>query len=133
MKNVILILSSILLIACTSQKKVTNTTATANVTNQKKESKMYGKVVVKSKPSNNGNSEMPVFYFNMSGVDYRINFKKSKVSKTEIQKYLFKDIDVLGETKVNVATNTPLTNGASEEENQKVEEGLSIVIYKIIE
>ena len=40
---------------------------------------------------------------------------------------------MLGETKVNVATNTPLTNGASEEENQKVEEGLSIVIYKIIE
>jgi len=129
MKNFILIVSSILLIACTPQKKVTSAGSSSTMSKpSNKGMKMHGDIVVKSEPSADGKSELPVLYFD-NGVAHLISFGESKVSKAEIQQYVYKNIDIIGEIKTG---KTPSQSQNLKKEEQTVEEGQYIVIYKIL-
>jgi len=130
MKNFILIASSILFFSCTPQKNVTSSTTTSSSVSDQtsKGVEMYGRVIVKSKPSANGQSEVPSYYFD-DGVSYQINFAKSKVSKADVQKYLNKDIDIVGEVKIGDVSSSNLTK--SQVESSSKEESY-IIIYSIL-
>jgi hypothetical protein len=129
MKNFILIVSSILLFSCTPQKNVTSSggnSVTSKTTN--KGMRMHGKVITKSETAADGKSEYPVLYFD-NGVAYLINFAESKVSKEDIQQYVYKDIDIFGEIK---SGNIAIQSKDYKNEEQSVKETRYIIIYKIL-
>jgi len=63
---------------------------------------MYGKIVIQPELSVDGQSELPVLYFD-NGIAYLISFRGSKVSKAAIQQDINKDIDIVGELKIGIA------------------------------
>lgn len=129
MKNLILIVCSILFFSCAPQKKVLSGGGTSSLSKPSNLGmKMYGKVVVKSNVSSGENTEIPVLYFD-NGVSYLINFSESKVSKAEIQQYVYKDIDIVGEIKKG---KIPSQNQQPQREEAFIKEGSYIVIYKIL-
>jgi len=128
MKNYILIFSVLFFVACKPQKSVSTTsTAQSSVTIAKKGMKMFGKIVVKSKASG-PRSETPVLYFD-NGISYLINFSESNVTKSEVKKYSYKEIDILGEIK---SGKVAVQSKDQSKEGATMKEGQYIVIYKIL-
>lgn len=127
MKNFILIVS-LLLIACSPQKNVSNRAGVNHSKSTFKGMKMYGKVVAKSTTSIGNKSEEAALYFD-NGVSYLINFSASTVSKAELQSKIYQDIDIIGEIKTGFS---PSQNQNSKREGQSEEEGQYIVIYKVL-
>jgi len=123
MKNFILIFSSILLIACSASKS-----ASVLPTKKLKINILYGKVVLKSKVSSDGESGIPTLYFD-DGDAYFINLTESKVRKTDLEQILFQELEILCEIKKG---KTPLKSEYSDKENQSIVEGKYIVIYEIL-
>ena len=120
----------LILVSCVSQKPVLNADSVVGTEIKKQGSKMYGKIVIKS--VSKGTKEMPTFYFDRNGVEFFINIPEGKVAKEEIQKYVYKDIDIIGEIKTG-ALSTSKNQTRSEQENNSKQDGAYIVIYKIIE
>ncbi len=130
MRNLLFLLIVGLMASCTPQKSVSSGSSSVGGEINKQGSKMYGKVVVKSVST--GTSEKPVLYFDRDGVEFFINIPAGKVSKADIQKYVYKNIDVIGEIKTGAFSSSGnVTRSASESEG--AEEGAYIVIYKILQ
>ena len=132
MRNLIFLAIVTLVTSCSPQKPISGGGVSSNPEVKKQGSKMCGKVVVKSKMSLDGKSEMPVLYFDINGVEYFIDFSASKVAKVDIQKYILKEIDILGEIKTEGFS---VAQGQSrvEQEEAKKYEGNAIVIYKVMD
>ena len=130
MRNLFSLFIVVLICSCSPQKPVSGSSSVGVTQTNSKGSKMYGKVVVKS--VSDGNSEMPVLYFDRDGVEFYINIPAGKVSKPDIQKHLYKNIDVIGEIK----TGSYSSDGkqmSSTREGKDSEEGAYVVFYKILE
>ncbi|MGB0881914.1 MAG: hypothetical protein ACPGSO_03095 [Vicingaceae bacterium] len=122
MKNFILVISAIFLIACGNQKS-------ANLAKEApKAVSLYGKVVLKSQADANGEFAVPVLYFD-DGDAYFINFEESKVEKKELEKHVFQEIEIVGIIKKG---KTPLKSQYPEKEGVTIKEGKYIVVQNIL-
>jgi hypothetical protein len=132
MRNLFFFLLVAFIFSCSPQKPASGGVTSTGVEVKKHGAKMYGKVVIKSKMSEDGMKEIPELFFDRGGVEFFINIPAGKVSKADIQKHVFKDIDILGEIKTG-AFSSSVAQSRSGEENKPVQEGAYVVIYKILE
>ncbi|MFB0925736.1 MAG: hypothetical protein QMB65_10745 [Vicingaceae bacterium] len=132
MRNIFFLFSLALIASCSPQKNISSEGTSTGTSIKKEGSRMYGKVIVKSKPSLDGKSEIPELFFDRDGVEFFINIPLGKVSKADIRKHVYKNIDILGEIKTG-AFSTTVSKSRSGEENKPTQEGAYLVIYKILE
>ena len=129
MRNLTFLILVVLIGSCSSQKTTSKSSTISELKKQKQGTKMYGKVVVKS--TLQGDQELPLYYFDIQGVEYQIKYAFGKITQRDLQKYLYKEIDVLGEIKMGI-------NGASEAKKNvgKVtasgEQERVIIIYEVL-
>ncbi len=129
MRKLFIILTPVLLFACTAQEAAT--TSSSETKTETTSRKMFGKVVVKSLPDNDSQTTTPILYFDLNGAEYFIKISEGTVKKETIQKYTYKEIDILGEIKMGHWSSGGVQE--KDEENAVLEEGEYIVIYKIFE
>jgi hypothetical protein len=129
MRNLTLLILIVLIGSCSSQKTASRNSSTSELKTQKQGSKMYGKVVVKSVLQEG--KEVPFYYFDIQGVEYLIKYAFGKVTKSDIQKYQYKDIDVLGELGMGII-GTSETKKSIGIETSGGEEERIIIIYEIL-
>ncbi|MEJ6736114.1 MAG: hypothetical protein QNK84_03640 [Flavobacteriales bacterium] len=130
MRNFLYIVITILIASCSPQKLTSSSSPSSGTEIKNLGSKIYGKVIVKS--VSKGTTETPVLYFDTYGVEYFIDFSSSKVTKAEISKFVYKDIDVLGEIKTE-GFSTTQSKTREEQENGVKHKRNTIVIYKILD
>jgi len=128
-RNFLYIVIAILIASCSPQK-LTSSIYSSGTEIKNLGSKIYGKVIVKS--VSKGITEMPELYFDTYGVEYFIDFSSSKVTKAEIRKFVYKDIDVLGEIKME-GFSTTQSKTREEQENELKHKGNTIIIYKVLD
>jgi len=129
MRSIIIIILSFILFACSAQDAATTSSSTSKTEASRR--KMFGKVVVKSLPNNDSQTTTPVLYFDLNGAEYFIKISEGTVKKEMIQKYTYKEVDILGEIKTGLWSSGAVQ--AKDEETADIEEGEYIVIYKIFE
>jgi hypothetical protein len=130
MRNLFFFVLVVFIASCTQQKAVSLDAVSDSGEVKKKGMKMYGKIVVQSVVKDG--LEMPVLYFERDGVAFFINIPLGKVSKSEIQKHVYKDIDVVGEIK-NGPLSSSFSKTRSGNENQQQAEGPYVILYKILD
>ena len=131
MRNIFFLFAATFFLACSPQKSTSSSGSVSEGTIVKKQGiKMYGKIIVKS--VSNGTTEKAQLYFDRNGVEYFINIPVGKVSESELKKYIYKEIDVLGEIKTGKYFKGD-TRTRSTQESIPNQEGQYLVIYKVLE